>query len=150
MNDKTQDGLKLGGMISLLVGVISLIVVIPTIARIMKSPPIAEYHVKFSNEVAVASFYSGGPLVFDDTRLLDIDVAITDTSKDHAVKVEYNQDYYCFKTTTKPIGFSLCSSDLATASALYTNFDLGFGLYDFSSYTTITEDQILTPVFTAF
>ena len=148
MNDKTKDGLKLGGMISLLVGVISLIVIIPTIARIMKSPQISEYHVKFSTRVAVANFYSGGTLEIDNTIPMNIDNFILEVND--TVKAEYSGSYYTFKTTTKPIGISLASYDFMSASTPYTNFDLGFGLYDFSSYTTITQDQIITPVFTAF
>lgn len=148
MNDKTKDGLKLGGMISLLVGVISLIVVIPTIARIMKSPPIAEYHVKFSTNVAISEYSSGDIFNIVYVTIDDIDNYILQIN--YKLKAEYDTNYYTLKSTIKPTAFGLVTPELNVQSTLYTNFDLGFGLYDFSSYTTITEGQILTPVFTAF
>ena len=159
MNEE-KNGFNLNVLISLLVGVISLIVVIPSISMIMNK----------ATEVTKPEEYR---LVFDkdqDYRLDFNDILLTNTATltqdfadyDNLISVTLTTDYvlialdYPNESNLHNLGF-LYIADIIYTSENYTftyldpvSNDKLYGTYDFTNIEITEEGQVINPIYTPF
>lgn len=147
-----KNKLDLKNMISLLVGVIALVVVIPTIALIMnkQEPKGTGYEVRVSKSYNGSYQYENDAFNFDET--LDIDTLVNYIITDFSFNLNLHENYFSinYKGDIDPndLVFSMFSTPY-TRKYYFSNDDKA-GIYDFSHYTLqdINNNDPLEPIYT--
>ena len=159
MNEE-KKGFNLSVLISLLVGVISLIVVIPSISMIMNKtrPEVVkpeEYRLivnktyEFSFDFGIDSISLTSPLNLDYTYYTNL-ISVTMNQDNYIVTLSYpdGENEYNFNALTIYNGsyngnYSLTYLDPVSNDKLY-------GTYDFSNITITEKNQVLNHIYTPF
>lgn len=158
--DKENKGFNLSVLISMLVGVISLIVIIPTVTMIMnKNRPEEvtpeEYRIILSKNYGYTLSF-GGPSIqtsviklSDNLRIYGNLISISVTQDDIVMTVsdpeegQYNFSYIYMSDGTYYGTYSFTYLDPVSNDKLY-------GTYDFTNITLTEVEQKLNPIYTPF
>ena len=159
--DEEKKGFNLNVLISLLVGVISLIVIIPTVSMIMnKTGPEEvtpeEYRLIFDKDQNYDVRFNGPKItktttLADDFNVYDNFISLSLTTDDIVITVSYpdegdvNKLKYLTITSDSYTSFNYTFTYLDPVSN-----DKLYGTYDFSNIVITEAGQILNPIYTPF
>jgi hypothetical protein len=152
MNDDKQS-YKLGGFLGIIIGIISLIVIMPFISNILKEEPepsINEIVLCFESDIQIADINAGDFIISQEIIYYDLFSFDMEDFLDTDLKyMTYYTNYvYLVFDINLPISIRFWSSG-SDVSNVYTDFNLG-GLYDFSFYNIneIIDEMELEPIYT--
>ena len=159
--DEEKKGFNLSVLISMLVGVISLIVIIPTVTMIMsKNRPEEvtpeEYRIILNNNYDFELDFNGSSLIKSTVLSADLSsydnlISLSITRDDIVITLSYpdEEDQYVFKSII------IYTDSYASSNYMFTYLDPVsneklYGTYDFSNITIIEDAQVLNPIYTPF
>ena len=159
--DEEKKGFNLSVLISLLVGVISLIVVIPSISMIMNKtrPEVVkpeEYRLIFNKNYEFEMDFDGPSLKNATTLGLDLSsygnlISASSTQENIVITVSYPDEEDLYNLNLIYItGDSYTSEYYALTYLDPVSNEKLYGTYDFSNITITEADQVLNPIYTPF
>ena len=159
--DEEKKGFNLNVLISMLVGVISLIVIIPTVTMIMnKNRPEEvtpeEYRLVFDKyqdyQIRFQGFDLGNTAALtQDFSSYDNLISITLTADDTVITVSYpDEEDLHYLEYIAIFGDTYNSDDYMLTYLDPVSNDKLYGTYDFSNISITEASQVLNPIYTPF
>ena len=157
--DEEKKGFNLSVLISMLVGVISLIVVIPSISMIMNK--VTEVAKPEEYRIIVSKYYDFS-FDFNDVYITQDTIVSTDLSDfENLISLSADQGTVILTVSYPGAGSIVDFYKLSIYDGIYNgeyyftyldpvSNDKLYGTYDFSNITITEADQVLNPIYTPF